>query len=466
MAFGFIHALTRDSRPRAPRSGLAPVVVLALFAAEQVLLPRLPALVRDERLNPEFALDALRRGRSLVPHRARHAGVGRERRRRRVLRVPPRERDASKARTSSRSTSTSSQTWTRSSERPPHVFLFIIDSLRRDYVSPYNRAVSFTPAMQAFAGDSFVFTRAFSRYGGTGLAVPSIFAGAMVIHKQYVTPFARMNALEKLVVAKGYRRFITEDHITDELFAASSGTIGLDHQVTEMLHTFCRTMGELGHHLESLPDGPPVFAMTRPLDLHIGNIVSAKVPPGESYPGFHGPYAARVRRIDACFGEFIETLKRAGLYDNSIIILTSDHGDSLGEGQRWGHGFTAFPEVLRIPLIIHVPAALRARMSADLGRVSFSTDITPTLYALLGEPPVDRRAARRPGSPDGIAAAGGSVGRSLLAAPRILSGRVELRSGVWLARPQRTAVVPRRRASRPGSTPTSSGRTGPMSGWA
>ena len=54
-----------------------------------------------------------------------------------------------------------------------------------------------------------------------------------------------MNALEKLVVAKGYRRFITEDHIADELFAASSGTIGLDHHVPEMMHTFCRTMGEL-----------------------------------------------------------------------------------------------------------------------------------------------------------------------------------------------------------------------------
>jgi hypothetical protein len=128
-----------------------------------------------------------------------------------------------------------------------------------------------------------------------------------------------------------------------------------------------------------------VFALARPLELHIGNIASASVPPGESYPGFHGPYAARVRRIDSCFGEFVETLKRTRLYDDSIIILTSDHGDSLGEGQRWGHGFTAFPEVLRIPLIIHVPGWMRSRVSADLSRVSFSTDITPTLYALLGE---------------------------------------------------------------------------------
>jgi hypothetical protein len=385
MAFGFIHALTRDPRVRRPL-WMAPVAVLALFAAEQVLLPRLPAIVRDERLNPEFALDA-------------YAAVDPSFRIARDMLGPGATGDAGEFFAFLRANATLEgthidpvdvdfvATWTRSAERPPHVFLFVIDSLRRDYVSSYNDAVWFTPAIRAFAGDSLVFTRAFSPYGGTGLAMPAIFAGAAVVHKQYVTPFARTNALEKLVVAKGYRRFITEDHITDQLFAASSGTIGLDHGVTEMLHTFCRTMGELDRHLESLPDGPPVFAMTRPLDLHIGNIVSSKVPPGESYPGFHERYAARVRRIDGCFGEFIETLKRKRMYDDSIIILTSDHGDSLGEGQRWGHGVTIFPEVLRIPLIIRIPAPLRARMAADLGRVSLSTDITPTLYALLGEAP-------------------------------------------------------------------------------
>jgi membrane-anchored protein YejM (alkaline phosphatase superfamily) len=155
-----------------------------------------------------------------------------------------------------------------------------------------------------------------------------------------------------------------------------------------MLHTFCRTMGELTENLRKTPkDGRPIFAMTRPLELHIGNIATATVPAGESYPGFYGPYAARVKRIDACFGEFIGALKELHLYDNSIVVLTADHGDSLGEGQRWGHGFTVFPEVMRIPLIIHVPPALRTRVTADLARVSFSIDITPTLYALAGEMP-------------------------------------------------------------------------------
>ena len=50
----------------------------------------------------------------------------------------------------------------------PHIFVFVIDSLRRDYVSPYNRQVSFTPALERFARESTVFERAFTRYGPPG----------------------------------------------------------------------------------------------------------------------------------------------------------------------------------------------------------------------------------------------------------------------------------------------------------
>jgi arylsulfatase A-like enzyme len=111
------------------------------------------------------------------------------------------------------------------------------------------------------------------------------------------------------------------------------------------------------------------------------------VPSGESYPGFYAPYAARLRRMDACFGQFIGFLKNKGIYDSSVVILTADHGDSLGEDGRWGHAYTIFPEILRIPLIVHLPAALRARLKYDEETLAFSTDITPSLYYMLGEKP-------------------------------------------------------------------------------
>jgi hypothetical protein len=92
-----------------------------------------------------------------------------------------------------------------------------------------------------------------------------------------------------------------------------------------------------------------------------------------------------VRQIDGCVGTFIQDLKARGLYDNSVIIVTADHGDAVGEGGRWGHGSPGFPEVLRIPLIMHLPPRLAARWTADVDAVSLSTDIVPTLYTLLGQ---------------------------------------------------------------------------------
>lgn len=272
---------------------------------------------------------------------------------------------------------------------PPHVFLFIVDSLRRDYLSPYNAAVTFTPATQAFAAESVVFERAFSRYGATGLSVPALWAGGMMLHKQYIEPFSPMNTLEKLLDGAGYRRFISDDHLVN-LFRDTPATTLLDQQIDEMDHTVCATVTELQSRLEATTTDPrPIFAMTRPLQLHTARLVRDPATPASAYPGFVPGYAAQVAAMDRCFGGFIGYLKQTGLYDRSVVILTSDHGESLGEDGRWGHAYTLYPEVVQIPLIIHVPPALRATMTAEPSAVSLSTDITPTLYALAGQPPRD-----------------------------------------------------------------------------
>jgi arylsulfatase A-like enzyme len=65
-----------------------------------------------------------------------------------------------------------------------------------------------------------------------------------------------------------------------------------------------------------------------------------------------------VHRIDGCFGAFVDDLKRRGLYDSSIVVVTADHGDSLGEAGRWGHAYTVFPEILRVPFIARLPKPL------------------------------------------------------------------------------------------------------------
>lgn len=269
----------------------------------------------------------------------------------------------------------------------PYIFLFVVDSLRADYLSPYNREVRFTPRIDAFARENVALRNAFTRYGGTGLSMPALWAGSVLAHKQYVLPFTSMNALEKLVDANGYRRVQTHDHITQALWANTDSDAELDRGRTEMDFDFCRTVDELGARLESdRADPRPVFAQTRSLNLHVAAVRNGYVPPGKSYPGFEPPYAYRVERIDSCFGSFIDRLKQLRLYDRSLVVLTADHGELIGEDGRWGHSYHLFPQVVRIPLFIHLPRSVAGR-SVDSGAVSLSTDITPTLYAALGVQP-------------------------------------------------------------------------------
>ena len=273
----------------------------------------------------------------------------------------------------------------------PDVYVFIVDSLRRDYLSPYNPAVTFTPAIDAFANDSLVFARAFTQYGATRLSVPSIWVGGPLLHKQYVTPFAPMNALARLLAHEQYAEWISMDNILDVILPATPALAPLDRGVPVRDFRLCRTLDEIRSRLRDRPvEGPPVFAYSLPQDLHVSVITreGAGSVDADRYDGFYAPVASRVRRFDACFGAFVDDLRARGTFDRSIVIVTADHGDSLGEEGRMGHAYTLYPEIARVPLIVHVPATLRDRFTWDVQRPAYTTDLTPTLHRLLGHDPV------------------------------------------------------------------------------
>ncbi len=272
----------------------------------------------------------------------------------------------------------------------PHIFIIVIDSLRKDYVAPYNPRVGFTPGIEAFSRESAVFDNAFTHYGSTGLAEPAIWAGGLLLHKQYIVPFYPMNALQRLVQEEGYQSFISMDLVLRTVVQREPGMIELDKGIQNRDYDLCRTLEELRADLDRERDpARPVFAYTQSQNIHVATIAreGATILDGEHYAGFYAPYASRLRRIDRCFGEFIGYLKSRGLYDDSVVILTSDHGDSLGEGGRWGHAYTIFPEIVRVPLIIHLPRQWQ-QASRDTHAVAFTTDLTPSLYYLLGRRPI------------------------------------------------------------------------------
>jgi hypothetical protein len=280
-----------------------------------------------------------------------------------------------------------------SSVKKPNIFIITIDSLRRDYLAPYNSQVDFTPSIDRFAHESIVMENAFTHYGGTGLSEPSIWVGGMLLHKQYVTPFASMNSLQKLLEAENYRAYVSRDSILETIVTPWPKLVELDKGTLSMNQDLCATLGELDSRLATDPGDSPIFSYTQPQNIHISviNREGAKAISGENYGSFYAPYASRLRRLDGCIGTFINQLKKRGLYDSSIVVLTADHGDSLGEQGRWGHAYTVYPEIMRIPLILHVPEQFRQGLYFDPKTIAFSTDITPSLYYLTGHKPVNHK---------------------------------------------------------------------------
>jgi len=90
-------------------------------------------------------------------------------------------------------------------------------------------------------------------------------------------------------------------------------------------------------------------------------------------------YDAEILSVDIAFGKFIEELKSRGIYDNTIVIFTSDHGEAFLEHGRFEHGPTLYIEELHIPLIIYAPG-LKPSVNNNLVQ---SIDIAPTLLAML-----------------------------------------------------------------------------------
>jgi phosphoglycerol transferase MdoB-like AlkP superfamily enzyme len=267
----------------------------------------------------------------------------------------------------------------------PNIFVFVIDSLRQDYISPYNPDVDYTPQIGSFARDSVVLKNSFTRYGGTALSEPAIWVGAMQLHKQYIEPFYPMNNLWKLLATDGYHSYISVDPILSMMLPSSPALTELDHDNKDWANLdFVPTLKELEAKIDARADrNQPIFAYTQPQNVHTMTLQRSKIKGGRKAVNIY-----ELRRMDAAFGEFVAFLQQRGLYDNSIIILTADHGDCYGEFGRWGHSDFMVPQIIRIPLIVHLPPRMQKQFVWDADAPAFTTDITPSLYYLLGHRPL------------------------------------------------------------------------------
>jgi arylsulfatase A-like enzyme len=156
----------------------------------------------------------------------------------------------------------------------------------------------------------------------------------------------------------------------------------------ELGNTLRQTEAALDSRLDTTK---PIFFYAQPKNVHQfaqNDVPSPTSQHWQSPEGMNARITYEVHCVDSRLGEFFSYLKQRGLYDDSIIIVTSDHGDATGEFGRTSHSTAIWPEIMRVPLIIHLPQQMRGHLAYDDSRISTLTDLTPTLYYLLGHRPI------------------------------------------------------------------------------
>lgn len=105
--------------------------------------------------------------------------------------------------------------------------------------------------------------------------------------------------------------------------------------------------------------------------------------PQEVWQSYRHFYRERVTHYDTNFGGVIEALKRAGRYERSVVMSSSDHGDMDAAHRLVLKGPFMYDQLVRIPLIVRVPSAWGGRPGRNRELVS-NADLAPTLCALAG----------------------------------------------------------------------------------
>src|SRR4029077_1732533 len=100
------------------------------------------------------------------------------------------------------------------------------------------------------------------------------------------------------------------------------------------------------------------------------------------------PYSGEIAYADAALGTFFFDQLRAGALDRTLVVVTSDHGESLGEHGERTHGLFAYESTLRVPLVVWAPGAIAPAVVTAPARL---VAVGPPIPRPRGGGPASRR---------------------------------------------------------------------------
>ena len=267
--------------------------------------------------------------------------------------------------------------------------IITIDTLRADRLSAFGSTTVSTPNIDRVAARGIKFTRCFAHTVTTLPSHTNIFLGLLPpahgVHdnSNFVVP-GDIPTLAEIFQQSGYQT------------AAFIGAYPLDRRFG-LDRGFARYDDDYGPQDFSRPvfvERPASEVVDRALDwlktasrpwflwIHCFDPHYPYEPPEPFRSSYKtNPYDGEVAYVDRELGRLLAYLEQTSLVDGTLIIITSDHGESLGEHGEKTHGYLAYNSTLHVPLIIQAPGLNGGRSETA---VVSHLDIFPTVCELLG----------------------------------------------------------------------------------
>ena len=275
------------------------------------------------------------------------------------------------------------------------VFVISIDTLRADHLPAYGYRSLSTPNLDALQRDSVVYENAYSHVPLTLPSHTTLLTGLLppqagVRDNTGYTLAPGHTTLAGVLAKAGYA---TGASVSAVVLAKTSGVdrgfeFWDDDVEAAAPGVPLGGIQRSGYETERIAEewisgrgGRPIFFLLHLYEPH------APYRPPEPFASRYRerPYDGEIATADDIVGKFLGFLKERRLYDSSLVVLLSDHGEGLGDHGEEEHGLLLYREDLHVPLMLKLPGGRRSgtRVARPVGLV----DLFPTITALVGVSP-------------------------------------------------------------------------------
>ncbi len=312
----------------------------------------------------------------------------------------------------------------------PNIIVVLIDTLRRDHLELYGYERPTTPFLKTLAEEGIVAENAWSQAPQTFLSTATLLTSRRFPLTHELTPgearvaskdpHPRVQAIQDANVTlaevftdAGYDTFavFTNPHH----HPASGFRQGFAHSVYLPPESGERPYGRgvevhrrFFEHLDAQADGEtvPFFAYLHLMEVHspyrppralrklfvtqqgkdLYTNGRPESPPEEADLTYmRALYDGEIRFVDGILEALVDDLRARGLWENTLLVITSDHGDEFFEHGGFGHGKTVYSEMLRVPMLF-AGAGLERHPAAGgrLAGLLRNLDLAPTLTEIAG----------------------------------------------------------------------------------